>query len=49
MLSHYFQLGISNTSHVVIYDNNADLGLFSVARVWYMFKVSVSQPASACM
>lgn len=34
------QLGISNTTTVVIYDNNANLGMFSAARVWYMFRVS---------
>jgi thiosulfate/3-mercaptopyruvate sulfurtransferase len=33
------KLGISNDSHVVIYDNNAIFGMFSAARVWFMFHV----------
>ena len=32
-------MGISNDSHVVIYDNNAIFGMFSAARVWFMFHV----------
>lgn len=37
------QMGISNTNHVVIYDNNAKFGLFSAPRVWWMFRVSSHQ------
>jgi thiosulfate/3-mercaptopyruvate sulfurtransferase len=33
------KLGISTDSHVVIYDNNAIFGMFSGARVWFMFHV----------
>ncbi|XP_002730393.2 thiosulfate sulfurtransferase-like [Saccoglossus kowalevskii] len=32
-------LGIGNDSHVVVYDNNAKLGMFSAPRAWYMFRV----------
>lgn len=31
-------LGISNSTHVVLYDNN-DLGVFSAPRMWWMFRV----------
>ena len=31
-------LGISNDSHVVVYDNNAKFGLFSAPRVWWTFR-----------
>ena len=31
------KLGISNDSHVVIYDNNEQFGMFSAARVWWLF------------
>nr|QHX41451.1 thiosulfate/3-mercaptopyruvate sulfurtransferase [Halisarca dujardinii] len=31
------KLGISNDSHVVVYDNNSLFGGFSAARVWFMF------------
>lgn len=36
---HVSALGISNDDHVVIYDNNAMLGLFSAPRVWFLFRV----------
>lgn len=32
-------LGINNRTHVVVYDNNASVGLFSAPRVWWMFRV----------
>ncbi|CAH1793790.1 unnamed protein product [Owenia fusiformis] len=31
-------LGISNETHVVIYDNHAGLGMFSSPRIWWMFR-----------
>ena len=34
--NHMEKLGISNSSHVVIYDG---IGLFSAARVWWMFRL----------
>lgn len=34
------QLGVSNDSHVVVYDNNEKFGLFTAPRVWWMFRVS---------
>ena len=37
---YYVQLGISNDSHVIVYDNNETFGMFSAARLWWMFKVS---------
>ena len=37
---HSPQLGISNVTHVIIYDNNATTGMYSAGRVWWMFKVS---------
>ncbi len=33
------KLGISNSTHVVVYDNNENLGLFSAQRVWWTFRV----------
>jgi thiosulfate/3-mercaptopyruvate sulfurtransferase len=33
------QLGISNDDHVIVYDNNSNLGMFSAPRVWFMFKL----------
>jgi len=33
-------MGVSNDSHVVLYDNNPNFGFYSVGRVWWMFKVS---------
>lgn len=33
------KLGISSTDHVVVYDNNANFGMFSGPRVWYTFKL----------
>lgn len=32
-------LGITNESHVVVYDNNEKLGVFSAPRVWWTFRV----------
>ena len=34
------QMGVSNDSHVVVYDNSPNMGFYSVGRVWWMFKVS---------
>lgn len=34
-----FQLGISNDTHIVVYDNNPKFGFYSAGRVWWMFKV----------
>lgn len=31
--------GISNTHHVVLYDNSEKFGLFSAPRVWWLFNV----------
>ncbi|XP_002737858.1 3-mercaptopyruvate sulfurtransferase-like [Saccoglossus kowalevskii] len=31
-------LGINNDTHVVVYDNNDNFGLFSAPRVWWMFR-----------
>jgi len=36
------QLGVGNEHHVVVYDNNADFGIFSAPRVWWMMRVSVT-------
>lgn len=36
---HVGKLGISNDSHVIVYDNNETFGMFSAARLWWMFKV----------
>ncbi|XP_074649049.1 3-mercaptopyruvate sulfurtransferase-like [Tubulanus polymorphus] len=33
------KLGIGNEDHVVIYDNNPNIGIFSAPRVWWLFKV----------
>ena len=33
-------MGVSNDTHVVLYDNNEKLGMYSVGRAWWMFKVS---------
>ena len=33
------QMGISNDTHVVVYDNNSSFGMYSAGRVWWMFKV----------
>ncbi|KAL5474460.1 hypothetical protein EMCRGX_G026409 [Ephydatia muelleri] len=35
----FSQLGISNSDHVVVYDNNSDVGMLSAPRVWFMFHV----------
>ena len=32
-------LGINNKTHVVIYDNHPDFGLFSAQRVWWTFRI----------
>ena len=32
-------LGICNKTHVVVYDNIPDFGVFSAPRVWWMFRV----------
>ena len=32
-------LGICNDTHVVVYDNHSDYGMFSAPRVWWMFRV----------
>ena len=32
-------LGINNSTHVVVYDNNEKFGLFSAQRVWWIFRV----------
>ena len=32
-------MGISNDTHVVIYDNNAKFGFYSAGRAWWLFKV----------
>ena len=37
--SYVGNLGIDNSTHVVIYDNNEQLGLFSAQRVWWTFRV----------
>lgn len=31
--------GIKNEDHVVLYDNNENLGFFSAPRTWYVFRV----------
>ncbi len=36
-------MGISNETHVVIYDNHAKFGFYSAGRVWWIFKVKCSQ------
>ena len=36
------QVGITNDNHVVIYDNNVQYGMFSAARLWWMFRVRIS-------
>ena len=33
------KMGISKDTHVVIYDNNENLGMFSAPRAWYIFRV----------
>lgn len=33
------QLGISNNHHVFVYDGHPQLGIYSAARVWWMFRV----------
>ena len=33
-------MGIQNSHHVIIYDNNEKYGLFSAPRAWWMFRVS---------
>lgn len=32
------KLGIRNDSHVVVYDNNEKVGLYSAPRAWWMFR-----------
>ncbi|XP_070580249.1 3-mercaptopyruvate sulfurtransferase-like [Ptychodera flava] len=39
-------LGVSNDSHVVVYDNNDKFGLFSAPRVWWMFRTFGHQAVS---
>ncbi|XP_032220318.2 3-mercaptopyruvate sulfurtransferase-like [Nematostella vectensis] len=36
--SYVQNLGITNDSHVVVYDNNEKLGVFSAPRVWWTFR-----------
>ncbi|XP_064390565.1 3-mercaptopyruvate sulfurtransferase-like [Halichondria panicea] len=36
--NHVMELGVSNDSHVVVYDNNEKFGLFTAPRVWWMFR-----------
>ena len=31
--------GIGPNTHVVVYDNQEDFGIFSAPRVWWMFRV----------
>ena len=31
---------MSNDDHVIVYDNNEEVGMFSAARLWWMFKVN---------
>ena len=38
----FIQMGINNDTHVVVYDNNPNLGFYSTGRVWWMFKVSAA-------
>ncbi|XP_077996101.1 thiosulfate sulfurtransferase-like [Glandiceps talaboti] len=33
------KLGVTNDTHVILYDNNEKLGMFSAPRAWYMFHV----------
>ena len=33
------KMGVGNHIHVVVYDNNANFGLFSAPRVWWMFRM----------
>ena len=33
------ELGINNQTHVIVYDNNQDYGMFSAARGWWMFQI----------
>ena len=33
------RLGISNNHHVFVYDGHPQLGIYSAARVWWMFRV----------
>ena len=40
------QLGISNDSRVVVYDNNEMFGMFSAARVWWVFHAMGHQMVS---
>ena len=44
-------MGISNDTHVVIYDNNATFGFYSAGRPWWMFKVIgyYAVPGMSCM
>jgi len=35
------QLGITNDTAVVLYDNNEDVGMYSVARAWLLLKVGI--------
>jgi thiosulfate/3-mercaptopyruvate sulfurtransferase len=41
------ELGISNDTHVVVYDNNAKFGFYSVGRDWWMFKVLLPRPQTS--
>ena len=36
---HVGSLGITNDTHVVLYDNLANLGVFSAPRAWWMFRL----------
>jgi 3-mercaptopyruvate sulfurtransferase SseA len=39
-VSHFLlQMGVSNSTHVVVYDNNAKFGFYSAGRCWWIFKV----------
>ena len=33
------KLGINNDTHVIVYDNNTNFGVFSAQRVWWTFRV----------
>nr|QIA61825.1 thiosulfate/3-mercaptopyruvate sulfurtransferase [Halichondria panicea] len=35
---HVQKMGISNDTHVVVYDNHAKFGFYSAGRVWWIFK-----------
>ena len=33
------RMGVSNNTHVIVYDNNETYGVFSAQRLWWMFRV----------